>query len=293
MIEVGNHRAVDSDVISTAGAAMYMDRRHLLFAAGTLAITTSQATNGLNFNGRVSQDELDEAIGLHESWLKDINTGRRCILEGRDLSGLSFGGSGQNPVNLSGADFSQANLSETEADDILVHHCNFNGTHFDACHWRQPVFAYADMRRISAKQARWGTLTPHSSEERSPTDLSHAVLFNADLSDARICGFFYGTKLGDASLVRADLSFSRFQGPHNETSFSGAQLIDAIFHHCSLSSVSFFNADCSGADFSHAVLSDVRMTGCHLGRARFQGAEIERTTFSFTQMRDADFGTPT
>jgi uncharacterized protein YjbI with pentapeptide repeats len=286
MTEVGNHRAVDPDGISTAGAAMDIDRRHLLFAAGTFAVTTSRAANGLNFNGRVSQDELDEAIQLHERWLDDINTGRRCMLERRDLSGLKFGGSDENPVNLTGADFSQANLAETEADDILVHHCNFQGARFDGCHWRQPVLAYTDMRRVSAKRAEWGTPAPRGTAERSPADFSHAVLFDADLSEARICGFFYGTKLRDASLVRADLSFSDFQGPNCETSFSGAQSKDAAFRCCNISSTSFFQADCSGADFTYSVFSAVRMTSCRLRNACFHGAEVAGTTFSPDQTRD-------
>jgi uncharacterized protein YjbI with pentapeptide repeats len=83
-------------------------------------------------------------------WLEDINSEQRCVLQGRDLSGLRFGVLGGESINLSGADFAQADLSGTEADDILVHHCNFNGAKFDGSHWRQPVFAYADMRRISA-----------------------------------------------------------------------------------------------------------------------------------------------
>jgi len=104
----------------------------------------------------------------------------------RDLSGLWFGSLGGAPTNLSGADFTQADLSGTEADNILVHHCSFNGARFDGCRWRQPVFAFADMRRSSAKRVEWGTLGRRGSARRSPADFSHAVLRNADLTEARI-----------------------------------------------------------------------------------------------------------
>ena len=50
---------------------------------------------------------------------------------GRDLSGLQFGVLGGAPIDLNGADFAGADLSGTDADDILVHHCNFNGARFD------------------------------------------------------------------------------------------------------------------------------------------------------------------
>ena len=271
---------------------MSIDRRNILFAAAALA-TTSQYAEGHTREKPVSQQELDEAIWLHGMWLADMTSGQRCTLGGRDLSGLRFGVLGSGPVDLNGADFAQADLSRTEADDVLVHHCSFNGAKFDDCRWRQPVFAFADMRRVSAKRAEWGTPALRGSPQRSLADFSHAVLHNSDLSEARICGYFYGTKLRDASLVRADLSISDFLGPkHYETSFSGAQLRGAKLRHCRISSSSFFNADCSETDFSHSVFSDVRMKGCNLSRASFHGAELEQTMFSPDQIRDADFGGP-
>ena len=271
---------------------MSIDRRRILFAAAALA-TASQYAEGHTREKLVSQQELDEAIWLHGMWLADMTSGQRCTLGGRDLSGLRFGVLGGGPVDLNGADFAQADLSRTEADDVLVHHCSFNGAKFDDCRWRQPVFAFADMRRVSAKRAEWGTPALRGSSERSLADFSYAVLHYADLLEARICGYFYGTKLRDASLVRADLSLSDFLGPkHYETSFSGAQLRGAKLHHCRISSASFFNADCSRVDFSRTVFSDVRMKGCNLSRASFHGAELEQTMFSPDQMRDADFGGP-
>jgi uncharacterized protein YjbI with pentapeptide repeats len=223
-------------------------------------------------------------------WLTDMNIGQRCVFAGRDLSGLQFGALGGDPVNLSGADFAQADLSRTEADALLVHHCNFNGTRFDGSRWRWPVFEYADMRRISARGVEWGTRSPRDFVERATANFSHVVLFNADLAESRICGFFYGTKLRDASLQQADLSHSVFCGPkYHEMSFSGARLSSAILRHCSISSASFFNADCSEVDFSHTTFSDVRMKGCNLSGARFRDAEIEQTIFSPDQMRTADF----
>src|ERR1035437_1246103 len=269
---------------------MNIDRRNILFAAAALA-TAPQYAEGHTRGKPVSQQELDEAIRLHGMWLADINTGQRCMFGGRDLSGLQFGVLSGGPVDLNGADFTQADLSGTEADDIMVHHCSFNGATFDGCCWRQPVFAFSDMRRASARRVKWGTPGRRGSAERSLADFSHAVLHNSDLSEARICGYCYGTKLRDASLVRADFSLSDFLGPkHYEMTFSGAQLSGAKLRRCRISSSSFFNADCSGVDFSRTVFSDVRMKGCNLSCASFHGTEIEQTMFSPDQIRDADFG---
>jgi uncharacterized protein YjbI with pentapeptide repeats len=264
-------------------------RRNLLIA--TAAIATTSLSARANTQGKLTQQELDEAIRLHGLWLADMNSGQRCVLGGHDLSGLKFGVIGGEPINLSGADFTQADLSGTEADDLLVHHCSFNGATFDGCHWRQPLFAFADIRRASAKRVIWGTPGPRDPAEAPRADFSHAVLNDADLTEAVICGYFYGTKLGGASVIKADLSHSEFLGPtHYEMSFAGANLSGAKLHDCRVSSVSFFNADCSKADFSRAIFSDVRMKGCILSRARFREAEIERTVFSPDQMREIDIG---
>jgi len=256
---------------------MNINRRRLLFATAAVAVTTSQSALGRKQGKRVAQQELDESIRLHGMWLANMNTGQRCTFGGRDLSGLQFGVLGGAPIDLNGADFAEADLSGTEADDILVHHCSFNGAKFDYSHWRQPVFAFADMRRASAKRVEWGKPGRRGSARRSLADFSHAVLRDADLTEARICGFFYGTKMVGACLQRADLTFSDFLGSkYYDVSFSGAKLNRAKLRHCQISSATFFSSDCTGTDFSHSEFSDVRMKGCNLSGACFRNAEFER-----------------
>jgi uncharacterized protein YjbI with pentapeptide repeats len=270
---------------------MKLDRRNFLLVAATAAAAdSSRSAQAGEKCARVSQSELDEAIKLHGWWLSDAKVGRRCMFAYRNLSGLRFGTLNGIPVNLSGADFAQADLSGTEADDILVHNCCFNGAKFDGCHWRRPVFASADMRRASAKGVKWGSSDPRCSEAELVADFAHTALNDSDLTAAKIFGSFYGTRMGGACLLQTDLSRSEFLGPmHHEMSFAGAQLCDARLHDCRLSSVSLFNADCSGADFSRSVLSDVQMKGCNLRGACFSGAEIRRTKFSADQIAQVDF----
>jgi uncharacterized protein YjbI with pentapeptide repeats len=201
------------------------------------------------------------------------------MFSGRDLSGLRFGNQGGPPVNLSSADFTQADLSGTQADDILIDHCSFNGAKFDNCHWRQPVFAFADLRRASAKQITWGTPGPRDPLEPPSADFSHAALHDADLTEATISGFFFGTKLVRARLCDADFSYSTFLGPKfYETTFSGAQMIGAKLRHCQISSVCFYNANCTEVDFSHSDVSEVQMKGCNLENACFSNATFEPRT---------------
>jgi uncharacterized protein YjbI with pentapeptide repeats len=258
---------------------MHINRRHILLGAGSTATTGLQPVPTRAQDNRVSQPELDEAIRLHAMWLANINDGQRCMFNGRDLSGLRFGTQGGPPVNLSSADFTQTDLSETQADDILIDHCSFNGATFDSCHWRQPVFAFADLRRASAKQVTWGTPGPRDPLEPPRADFSHAALHDADLTGATISGFFFGTKLVRTRLCHADLSYSNFLGPKfYETTFSGAQMIGAKLRHCQISSVSFYNANCTKVDFSHSDFSEVLMKGCNFSDACFLNATFDRWT---------------
>jgi uncharacterized protein YjbI with pentapeptide repeats len=258
---------------------MQINRRHILLGAGATVTTGIQPAQTRVQNKRVSQSELDDALRLHAMWLANINDGQRCMFNGCDLSGLRFGDQGGPPTDLSGADFTQADLTGTEADDILIHHCSFNGAIFDNCHWRQPVFAFADLRRASAKQVTWGAPGPRGPLEPPLADFSHAALHDADLREGTISGFFYGTKLVRARLCHADFSYSNFIGPkHYETTFSGAQMIGAKLRHCQISSVSFYNANCTEVDFSHSDFSEVQMKGCNIADACFSNATFERCT---------------
>jgi len=269
---------------------MRFNRRSILFAVATSAAAASRSTARPNkVAKRICQAELDEIIRMHGLWLADPNCGKRCVLGGYDLSGLQFGKLGGSSVDLNGADFAQADLSGTDADDILMHHCNFNGAKFDDGHWRRPIFAYADMRRASAKRVTWGIPGGRGSEKRSAADLSYTALQDTDLTGSRICGLFYGTKLARASLVGADLSLSDFSGPmHHDMSFAGANLRDAKLRDCHISSANFANANCAGADFSRGILSDLIIKDCNFHGAVFDEAEFERPIFAPYRIDDAD-----
>jgi uncharacterized protein YjbI with pentapeptide repeats len=91
---------------------MSHNRRQIPIAATASAAAASLSTQRRTKRKRVLQEELGEVIRLHSLWLADLNCGQRCMLGGRDLSGLQFGRLGGPPVNLSGADFTQADLSQ-------------------------------------------------------------------------------------------------------------------------------------------------------------------------------------
>ena len=64
---------------------MDLKRRNILLGSMALAAAPLISTRGGAAQNRVSQNELDEAIGLHGLWLEDATKGRRCVFGGRNL----------------------------------------------------------------------------------------------------------------------------------------------------------------------------------------------------------------
>jgi uncharacterized protein YjbI with pentapeptide repeats len=272
--------------------SLKINRRKVVFGATIVAATTSHYAQSAEPGRRVSQNEFDEAVRLHGMWLTNIASGRRCTFAGRDLSGLKLSSKDDQLTNLSGADFSQADLSATEADNISLEHCNFNGASLDGSRWRRPVFAYADMRRITAKGAKWGVPSEIDSVNRVAADCTHTFLNNSDLTGAQICGFFYGSCLAETLLVEADLSFSNLIGLSELTfglNLSHARLDAAKLRRCRIVDACLFNSVCRNTDFTGTSFSNVILTGGDFRGASFRDTQLERTEISPEQKQAGDF----
>ena len=129
---------------------------------------------------KITQQELKNALELHEKWLLNKPDGVKLDLRHADLSYANLSG-----VNLSGANLSGADLSWTNLKNANLRFANLNGANL-----RYANLSGADLSGSYLRRANLiGSILRHS-------DLSGANLRGADLSWA---------DLNDANLNGADL----------------------------------------------------------------------------------------
>src|SRR5712664_1458303 len=94
--------------------------------------TTSRSAHGCEKRGLVSQLQFDKAISCIACLAERLKARAAVYVANRELSCGSGRLNGVG-INVSGADFAQADLSGTEANHVLVRYCSFNGAKLDGC----------------------------------------------------------------------------------------------------------------------------------------------------------------
>lgn len=247
---------------------MGINRRGLVFAGGigvglqAVRLAKAQVAVG----PRVSQAQLDEGIRMHQAWLNGDPGGKRAVFAGRNLSGLVFPSADVGFIDLSAADFTEADLCGTTAAGLIsFKHVSFYRAHLDSSVFLLPAFEKSDMRCVRAHDAVWGS-------ERKPALISAATMGKGTFTRARVFAFFEEVYAHDSCWESADLSFSRFLGDlrHRGTSFSRSVMRRTRFCHCWFNGASLNGADCTAADFRQAIFMHV-----HLKRAVLTGINVE------------------
>jgi uncharacterized protein YjbI with pentapeptide repeats len=213
------------------------------------------------YKRRISQRELEDGIELHARWLKAADRGVRAVFSDCDLSGRDFLSDTPDIVDLRGSDFTEADLSAVTGNQVSFHRASLQGARLSWSHLKLPIFCDATLRRAFCDNVLWGW--PSQSSFEPPAEGAYcrprATFINTDLSltnfdDARVIGYFSGTRFGNASLRRTDLSHSSFAGRKAfcETSFSGSDLIRTNFQYASIDAITFRLARLIDVDFSFA-----------------------------------------
>ena len=210
---------------------------------------------------RIRQSELENAAMQHAAWLNDDGRGARAVFSDCDLSGLDFLSHEAEIIDLRGSDFTAADLSGTTANQISFHRASLQSTRLSWSRLKLPIFGDATLRRAVCDNAVWGWpspsifIPPPSIDGWSPK----ASFINTDLSfsnfsNARVMGYFSGTRFSSASLRNTDLSHSNLAGVKYacENSFAGSDLIQTKFNHASIEGTNFRFSTLTNPDFSFA-----------------------------------------
>lgn len=163
---------------------------------------------------KITQEELNKILELHQKWLNDDPDGYPADLSDTDLSGVDLNGADLRYACLFRANFSNANLFRVSLRHARVVNTNLSG---------------ADLRRSDLRYA-YLIDTDLSNADLSNADLNYTDLSKANLSNANLRGsnFFYAnltdTKLDNIKSDETTL-FLGIQCPE-EGSFIGYEKAD-------------------------------------------------------------------
>ena len=117
---------------------------------------------------KITQQELKNALELHEKWLSNKPLGVKLDLSRADLSGLDLRWANLNDADLRFADLSSSNLSGVDLRWANLRHANLRHANLSGSNLRHANLSGSNLRRTDLSHA----------------DLNHAILSDADLSHA-------------------------------------------------------------------------------------------------------------
>jgi uncharacterized protein YjbI with pentapeptide repeats len=239
-------------------------RRTMLKAAATATITTvciAPYSKTYSNQRRVSQSELSDAIEHHTYWLEGRPGGKRAVFSNCDLSNLDFHSSQTESVNLSGSDFTEANLIGIVGTEVNFSRASLQQCNMSRSELHSPVFSGATLRRAICADVEWGwpsraCTAPYDAGVQNMASFMNTDLSYVTLTDSRIRGYFWGSTFHDSTLEGTDFSWSYFSGKRDlvETSFSGANLKRTMFRNVRIEAARFKRARFEGTDFSYAEI---------------------------------------
>jgi uncharacterized protein YjbI with pentapeptide repeats len=196
-------------------------RRGFIQLLGALASTVPGTTGVCSplvpkqHKRRISQRELEDAIERHAHWLEDDQCGARATFSNCDLSGRDFLSGRTEIVDLRGSDFTEADLSAITGNQISFHRASLQSARLSESYLKLPIFCGATLRKALCNNVVWGWPSPSSFQPPSKIDgwdpkatFINTVLTITDFNDARVMGFFSGTRFTGSSLRGASVAFT-------------------------------------------------------------------------------------
>jgi uncharacterized protein YjbI with pentapeptide repeats len=227
---------------------------------------------------KVSQHDINHAVGLHEKMAKGQTGGVRLVLSFKVAERMNFQGRDLSEAELVGAYLCESNFGKAK-----LTRANLFGADLTGCDLHEADLSKADLRGAQLKRA----------------NLERANLTAADIRDGFIIvrdkdgNFSYhnnqpqGAVITDAKFNNADLTnakMSRVFGPR--TDLTGCIMRGAILRQADLS-----NSDLSGVVLTGADLTNANLSNCILHGATLAGALLDNTNLEGADLTASNFGT--
>lgn len=205
--------------------------------------------------------------------LTKATTQKPVDLSGKDLSDLDL-----SNLNFKAARLDQANLFGSNLSSSDLRNVHLKGVTLDRAQLTKTDFTRADLRGSRI-------LIPAIHVALESWIWDAPTFRESDLSDAQLSGNFDGTDFGAANMrgVRFGIRSSL-----ERCEFSGSNLVDASFKRARLTYARFAHADLRGADFHDAKLIWVDFTGADLRGANFAGADVSMSIFNDANLEGAN-----
>ena len=256
---------------------------------------TSQLLRIINYSDALEIGNFSSIVGqflkggnFRGAYLGDANlTGAdfsdadlsRAYLGDANLTGVNFSNANLSDANLGDANLSGADLSCADLSCADLSSTNLSGTNLSCANLSRADLNRADLSSANLNHAKLShanlSHADLSSTNLSHADLSNAILFGANLSEANLSS----VSLNHADLCRADLS--------------GADLRHAILNGSNLSDTILFSTNLSdailiAADLSYAKLNGAKLNNARLNGAMFLGADLSGVDLSRVILNEAD-----
>jgi len=182
-------------------------------------------------------------------------------LTGSDLTGADLTGARLNGATLDGLDLSGLSMTGAQFGGASLFEVNLQGAVLDDA---QMVGARLNLSNLKGASLRGVLAGVQPGTSGQVTQLGGAYMVNVDLTDADLRGadlsnaHLYGTSqlvrtlLDSAVLSDAICAGTTFSGSFNDTSFTGAILVNATFNGADLTDAKFDSAYLQGTSFAAA-----------------------------------------
>lgn|GEM_PF-6988898 len=221
-----------------------------------------------------------------------------------------------------GADFSGVSLANRDLERMrfansVMRRCKFNNSQLRGVHWKNCDLRGIDCRHADLRDAIFDGCNLNGA------DLRHANLTNARIIDSDLSAANFDRAVLDKAVIEnCDMAAQTFHnsscremglynsqivhGFFDHADFTGAQIQDMAFRHCTLTSASFDHACISntsfkgcesfddGPSFAHASINGTTLTDCEFQSINLSNSKIamglwERVSLTDAQLDNAVF----
>lgn len=259
---------------------------------------------GANLEGAVLARALLSEADLSNAKLGDANLGEahaeNAVFRGADLAKAIMHFSKLAGADLSGAvldngrilesDLSGANLSDMQAEAVMLFRCNFTGATLARSRLFRTMFVFCDVTNVDFTDAYLERTTfmetPAEGVCWHGANATACAVIKSSMKSARLAGAtLERLNVRGVDLTAADLSGARADG----ADFSEANLTKANLRGLRANGALFIRTNMTDADVRDADLMEALFMKTTLDRTRFDGANLFRASLLGAEGNDTSF----